>query len=177
MEFRTVTIVKHPTALVWETMQEHLPEIASAVPDIESVSPMSSSKNEEGHLLMVNVWKAKPPLPDFLSKMVQPDMLTWTDSAVWKEAQRSCRWEIRSHYFKEQMSCIGNTSFEPAMGGKACRLSFEGTLHWQANALPIKMAGPLVAQGIESFMASMIPANFRKLTEAVEHFIQNNKLE
>ena len=172
MNFKTVTIVKHPVTVVWETMQNHLAAIASDVPDIDTVTPVNSQRNEEGHLLMVNVWKAKPPLPDFLSKFVQPDMLTWTDSAVWEETKLHCRWEIQSHYFKEKMTCVGATVFEPAIGGRACRLTFEGNLHWQPDAMPIKMAGALVTQGIESFMGGMIPANFRKLAEAVERFIQ-----
>jgi hypothetical protein len=171
MNFKTVTIVKHPIEMVWSTMQRDLAAIASSVPDIDTVTPLSSHHNESGHLMVVNVWKAKPPLPDFLVKLVQPDMLTWTDSAVWEEAQRCCHWQIQSHYFKEKMTCTGSTSFEPAMGGRGCRLTFEGLLHWQADALPMKMAGTLVTQGIESFMGSLIPANFRKLAEAVERHI------
>ena len=172
MDFKTVTIVKYPVAVVWQTMQQHLAAIASNVPDIDTVTPVNCQRNEEGQLLMVNTWKAKPPLPDFLAKFVQPEMLTWTDSATWDDAKKHCRWEIQSHYFKERMTCIGLTSFEPAIGGRACRLTFEGNLYWQSDALPIKMAGALVSQGIESFMAGMIPANFRKLAEAVERYIQ-----
>lgn len=172
MNFKTVAIIKQAVPVVWETMQNHLADIASTVPDIDTVTPVSSQRNEDGNLLVVNTWKAKPPLPEFLAKFVQPDMLTWTDSATWEERKQQCRWEIKSHYFKEKMTCIGLTSFEPAIGGRACRLTFEGNLSWQSDALPIKMAGALVSQGIESFMAGMIPANFRKLAEAVERYIQ-----
>ena len=70
MDFKTVTIVKHPVAVVWETMQQHLAAIASNVPDIDTVTPVNCQRNEEGQLLMVNTWKAKPPLPDFLAKFV-----------------------------------------------------------------------------------------------------------
>lgn len=168
MQFKTVAIVKHPLEAVWDVMQNSLPVIAGRVDDIEEIIALERGLSDNGQERVVHLWKAAPPLPDFLKNLVQPDMLAWTDSAEWDADRRSCRWVIESHYFKEKMSCSGLTLYQPALGGKGCRLSFEGELRWQANA---GMANSMMTQGMETVLSALIPANFRKLAAAVEQFI------
>lgn len=167
MQFSTVSIIKHPLELVWDAMQYRLPEIAVQVDDIAEIVGLEHLITETGHNKVINVWKAAPPLPDFLKNMVQPDMLTWTDSAEWNPDSRNCFWNIESHYFREKMICSGVTTYHPALGGKGCRLSFEGELKWHAGAL-----NSIVMQGMDTVLGSLIPSNFRKLSAAVEVFLK-----
>jgi hypothetical protein len=138
-------------------MQNRLPDIAGQVDDIAEIVALERSATEAGHDRVVNVWKAAPPLPDFLKSMVQPDMLAWTDSAVWNPDNRTCHWVIESHYFREKMVCSGVTTYQPALGGKGCRLSFEGELRWSAG-----MTNGVLIQGMDTVLSSLIPSNFRK---------------
>ncbi|AEE52754.1 hypothetical protein [Haliscomenobacter hydrossis] len=165
MQINTVVIIKHPLEPVWEAMQNQLSEIAFQVDDIESIQLQERQVSEASEVVITNVWKAKPMLPDFLKSMIQPDMLTWTDTAVWKTSSRTCHWVIHSHYFKEKMDCTGVTLFEPALGGRGCRLSVQGNLQWNGGTIGV------LQQGIEAVIGNIIPANFRKLAHAVEGFL------
>jgi len=167
MQFKTVAIVKHPLETVWDVMQNKLPEIAEWVDDIEEIKACERGLSDSGDEIVIHEWKAAPPLPDFVKSWVQPDMLTWTDSAVWKQESKSCHWVIESHYFRDKMSCSGITSYQPALGGKGCRLNFEGTLKWNPGA---GVAGAVVLQGMETILSALIPSNFRKLAAAVEQY-------
>ena len=169
MQFSTVSIIKHPIDSVWDVMQNRLPEIAVQVDDIAEIVALEHALADSGHNKVVNVWKAAPPLPDFLKNMVQPDMLAWTDSAVWDPDNRSCRWVIESHYFREKMVCSGVTTYQPALGGKGCRLNFEGELKWNAGAL-----NSVLMQGMDTVLGSLIPSNFRKISAAVEVFLKTS---
>lgn len=168
MQFKTVAIVKHPLEAVWDVMQNSLPLIADKVDDIEEIIALERSFSGSDHEKVVHIWKAAPPLPDFLKGLVQPEMLAWTDSAVWIPGSRTCEWVIESHYFKEKMACSGITLYQPALGGAGCRLNFEGELKWHPAA---GISNSVVLQGMETVLGALIPSNFRKLAAAVEQFI------
>lgn len=165
MHFKTLVILKQPVDIVWDMLQNQLPQIADRLEDIESIQFLDKKMLDDGQVLVVNIWKASPQLPDFIKNMVNPDMLTWTDSAHWRWNKMSCHWEIVSHYFKEKMHCSGMTCYEPALGGRGCRLSFEGQL--QMNTA-VGSYNPLFLQGIETILSNLIPANFRKIAQAAE---------
>lgn len=165
MQINTVVIIKHPWDRVWEAMQNHISQIAADVVEIESIQTQDKLVADTGDVRITNLWTARPPVPDFLKKVVQPAMFVWTDTAVWKPDSQSCHWVIHSHYFKEKMECSGQILFEPALGGKGCRLSFQGNIVLQPGAMGI------LQSGVEPVLSNLIPANFRQLAQAAERFL------
>jgi hypothetical protein len=78
MKNRTVSIVKHPSELVWCTMRDRLHEIARLVDDTESVTASSKETDAAGAVHIVNIWQARPKLPAVIVSQVHADMLAWT---------------------------------------------------------------------------------------------------
>ena len=173
MEFKTICILKYPKEVVWAAMRDEMTAIGDLISEIEYIRRESQSETAAGIQTIVTEWKAAIQFPDFIGQYVKPEMLTWTDTAEWHEAQDVCYWKIDSHYFKEKMESKGSTTFESAIGGKGCRLTFEGFLKWESNALPgFNLNDGIVGKTLEPIIKQMITGNFRKVADATEVFLK-----
>ena len=173
MNFKTISIIKFPVDTAWHTMMNKLPDIANGVDDLESITEIERCPLPGDITKVVNVWRSKPKLPAIVMKYITPDMLAWTDTATWREKDKTIEWEIRSHHFHEQMHCKGTTVFAPAIGGKGCRLTFSGSLEWKGKVLSagFGVLDSTIAKAVESVLTQMIPSNFRKITEIMSTYI------
>lgn len=176
MNFKTISIIKFPVELSWITMMNKLPEIAKDVTDLESITEVERKQLDEDSVKIINIWIAKPNLPALVVKYINRNMLTWTDTANWNESKKCIDWEIRSHHFYEEMHCKGSTSFEPAMGGKGCRITFSGSLEWKGKVLSLGLGilDNTISKAVESVLTQMIPSNFRKITEVMGRYMEKN---
>lgn len=175
MNFKSVSIVKFPVELTWNTMIHYLPQIASGVDELESVVEQERIKISPGVTNIVSIWKAKPKLPEFILKHIKSDMLSWTDAATWLENDKKIEWKITSHFLKN-VENEGNTLFEPAMGGKGCRLTFSGSLVIREDngSSGFGILTGTILKAAEGIIAQMIPSNFRKLAEALGKYMEHN---
>ncbi len=176
MEFKTISIIKHPPQLVWDTMHQHFPEIGDLVDDIASITIESEQELAGGQLKKVNIWTAAPEIPAFISSFLKPTMFVWTDIAICDPKKMICNWSIESHYFQEKMNCVGSTQFQQAMGGRGCKLQFQGQINWAGNtALIPGVMDQMVSKSIENLISKMIPNNFQKITAAVAQYIAEHE--
>ncbi|OGW51380.1 MAG: hypothetical protein A2V62_06920 [Nitrospirae bacterium RBG_19FT_COMBO_58_9] len=175
--FQTLIVVKHPLSVVWSTIRDRLPEFVHLLSDIESVTCDAREEQPDGVVRLTNIWKAKATIPSVLSGLIRPEMLAWTDRAEWRSATHDCHWEIQLHFFTEHIRCAGVTRYEPALGGRGTKISFEGTLQVDVEhmgAVPQFLAST-VSIGVESFVTSLIPKNFQKLAHAVSTFLDSQR--
>lgn len=169
MEFNTVSMVKHPVEEVWTSMRDELPQLADHMDDVERIQVESSSQNGKIYRV-VNVWQAAPRLPATIASHLDPKMFCWTDHAEWQEASQECRWRIEHRFFGESFSCAGLTQFKPAMGGRGTRITFSGTFELNRKKLPqvLRVLEDPVLKIVESMLIKLIPANFQKITAAID---------
>ena len=161
-------VVKEPADRLYETVRDRLPEIAAMMDDVESVRVLERKQQTKGRLLLVNEWRARLRLPALLEGLLEAGSLGWIDRAQWDDADRSCRWAIEPLFLPGQVSCAGRSHYEPAMGGRGARVTFEGEIAIALERLST-LAGPLepaVAGLAESIVTTVIPRNFRKILDA-----------
>jgi hypothetical protein len=103
-------------------------------------------------------------------------MLAWTDRAIWSAKAFECTWKIEPHFFADRVKSEGITRYEPAMGGRGTRVTFEGVLELSAANLPGVPAvfESAVLVGVETFLGVLIPKNFRKLIAAAAKVLDRN---
>lgn len=171
MEFKTTAVLKYPQKIVWWAMRDHLPEIAEMQQEIQSVQEQEREHPAPGQTRVVSIWRAAPDLPGFLMQYVKPEMLQWTDTAVWKDELWECHWEISPHYLSEYIDCKGITKFEPAMGGLGTRVTFSGTLGIAQN----KVVTGMLLQGVENIVGKVIPNNFNKMMKTLGEHLAKGK--
>ena len=175
MNFKTVNVIKHPINRVWTTMRDDLPKLVDLLGDIESITLELYEK--ESHICkVVNIWKARPPLPQSIARHLDSDMFVWTDRAEWNEKAMECFWSIEPHHFRDIVRCSGSTKFDSAMGGRGTRVTFSGNFEWNNQNLP-GMSNALeetVYKGVEALIRNLIPKNFRKITDALTRHLDTN---
>lgn len=175
MKLKSVTIIKQPLEPVWETMQTKLTDLVPLLDDIESVRTDTFEPSVEGSARLVNVWQAQPGIPEIVRNHVSRDMLGWTDHAEWDGPARECRWRIETHFMPESIECAGVTRYEPAMGGRGTRLTFEGHFTITTLSLPqlALVGGSALTEMLERFIGGLFPQNFMKLARAVDRYLEH----
>ncbi len=170
MKFQTLALAKHPLPRVWGAMRDELSQLARHLDDIESVTAAERTDSPE-QISIVNIWRAKPKLPEILAQHVDAAKVAWTDRAVWDEKSKICRWRIEPHVFSSYFDCRGETRFEPAMGGRGTRITFSGEAEIKIGLVGNgvqKVLEDTLLKGVMSFIQSIISKNFRKIVDALE---------
>jgi hypothetical protein len=167
--FKSVIMVKYPKEEVWRAMRDRLPEMTPYLDDVAAITQEERKEQADGSLKLINVWKADIKIPSLFQSVIDPSTLSWTDRAEWFEKESRCRWTIEPHFFTDCIRCAGTTRFEPAIGGRGTRITFEGEM----EILTKKIAGlppfmeATAAKTVESLVISLIPKNFRKIIDAL----------
>jgi hypothetical protein len=169
VNIKTITILKHPTELVWITTRDRLPEIVPLLDDIESMTVKSREERSDGTVKLVNVWKACPKLPAAVTSHIPPEMLAWNDYAEWPPRNFQCNWRMEPHFYTDRIKCCGVTRYEPAMAGRGTRITFHTNIELSVRDLPGVPAvlEDAVSKAIEFFVCALVPQNFRKIAQAV----------
>jgi hypothetical protein len=172
MNFKCIETVKYPLELTWQTLRDHLPEIAASQGDIEYVKVEKRVKKAPNSVNVVSTWKAAPELPGFLLNFIKPEMLIWRDTAVWNNATHTCDFDIETHYKVEDISCIGKIQLE-AVGTKSTRIIYSGVFTITKTAKSSIFMNSFVIRGIEALAAKLIAHNFSKTPEALGRKIKD----
>ncbi|MBK6731825.1 MAG: hypothetical protein IPG60_12975 [Bacteroidetes bacterium] len=70
MDFTTVSILKIPTEQVWETMLNHLPDIAEGVAELKTINVIDRIQLPNNTNTVISIWTASPQLPSFVVKYI-----------------------------------------------------------------------------------------------------------
>ena len=168
-KFKSVIIVKHPQALVWKAMRDRLPEMVPFLDNVASIVQMHREERTAGYVQLINLWKADVKIPAAIQSIIDAPNLSWLDRAEWSESRSECRWSIEPQFLTDSIRCAGSTHFEPAIGGTGTRITFEGELEISANNIPglPGFAQTAASHAMESLVTSLVPQNFRKITDAI----------
>ena len=174
--FKNLIMVKYPHDLVWKTIRDRLPELVPWLDNVDKVTVEERSEQDNGDIKLTNLWQAKVKIPPGLKSVINPEMLSWIDKAEWNESSKQCHWQIEPNFFHERITCSGTASYEPAMGGRGTKITFEGDIKIDAHqfhGVPAALEST-IESGIESMVTSLIPRNFRKMTEALPNIIEKD---
>ena len=175
MEFKCTETVKYPLLLVWSTMRDRLPEIAAQLDDIEYVIVEKRTKKKTASVHVISTWKSDPPLPSFLKSFIKPDMLKWTDDAVWDNEETTCHFTIITYYKIEDIQCVGTIDFKSSGGGKSTKIVYSGILSIAKTPKSSIFMTGFVIKGIEAVASSLIESNFGKVIKALSETIKAEK--
>jgi hypothetical protein len=171
--FKSIVLTQQPVDRLWVTVRDHMSELAGMLDDIDRITVVGREQLSRGRLRLVNEWRAKPRLPISIESVTGTDAFVWLDHAEWSESDRRCEWRIEPQFLDGRIHCHGATLYEPAMGGRGSRVTFEGELRLEAprtgaSSLLERSVAPIV----ESIVTVMIPKNFRKIVEAAARLEQ-----
>ena len=167
-------VVKQPKQVVWETMRDKLTEMAPFLDDVSSIKQVDRKDTGNGGVRLTNLWKADIQIPEAIRSILHASDVSWLDRAEWLDARSRCEWQIEPQFFTERIKCNGTTLFEPAIGGRGTRITFEGRIDITINSIPGVpnfMLGT-ATKAIESLVTTLIPKNFQKLATAMSNLLE-----
>jgi hypothetical protein len=173
MEFHCTEIVKYPLALAWETLRDHLPQIAAAQDDIKYVKIKKRDKKDPAAHHVISTWQADPPLPSFLMSFIKPDMLIWTDDAVWDNTAHQCHFTITPNYKVEDIQCRGHIKLESTNRDKSTRIIYTGVLTIKKTSRSSIFMTGFIIKGIEAVASRLIAHNFSKTVRELEKLMNS----
>jgi hypothetical protein len=176
-KFKSVMVVKHPKSVVWKAMRDRLPEMVPFLDNVAAITQVRREEPTDGCVQLINLWKADVDIPSTIQSVIDPSNLSWLDRAEWFEPKNKCQWTIEPQFFTDHIRCAGSTYFEPAIGGRGTRITFEGELEITVSniaGLPSFMHAT-VSKAMESLVTSLIPKNFRKITDAMSILLERKR--
>ena len=173
-QFKSVILVKHPKTVVWKSIRDHLLQLTPYLDDVASITEESRLCLPQGTVQITNRWQADTTLPTVLQPFIDSQQLGWTDHAQWFEDRSLCIWRIEPHFLSNAIQCHGETRYEPAMGGRGARITFEGEIHLETPGFPgmPSFMEATAAKTLETLITTLIPQNFRKVTTALSHLLK-----
>jgi hypothetical protein len=176
MEIHADGVVHHARPVVFRAMRDRLTEIAAFMPNITSIDELERIEEAPGRDRIVNVWHGEGSIPAVARRFLKPDMLRWTDRAVWDESDWTCAWEQETAFFTDRVSCSGQNRYvevEPDLTRIEIRGVFELRLQGFAG-----LPGPLARRAspaVERFIVGLITPNLEKTAEAAERFLDEQE--
>lgn len=119
-------------------------------------------RRREGKKLYGTVeWCVHGQIPPVAQKIVNPDMLTFTEKSVWDDDTSAFTTKIIPHVLKNQLNCQTVSTWEKDKDGKTVR-SFKGDL-----TIKIPIIGPL----LEKTVVDLLKKNNDKNAELVKEYL------
>lgn len=171
--FKNIIMVQQPLDIVWLTIRDQISELVPYLDDVAAIDTQQRREDEHNIVHLVNMWRADVSVPKVAAGIIDPSKLAWLDFASWEPMQHLCRWRIEPQFFAKRINCQGETRYETAMGGRGTRITFEGDITIDAGDLP-GVPGFMqhsVSNAVESFVTTLIPKNFRKVTDALSELL------
>jgi hypothetical protein len=176
MKFETNQVIPFPLDQVFRLVRDNLPALLPYLPNVRKIETESREEVGPGAVRLVNRWQGKGDIPKVAQKLVQPDKIAWLDTAVWNEAEKTCRWEIRPMFFKDNVACKG-VNYYRAEGERQTRLQITGDLAIQTKGIPgvPRLLEKKVAEQIEKFIVKLLTPNMSSLAQGVTRYLQEKK--
>jgi hypothetical protein len=168
--FKSIMMSKQPVKQIWAAIRDRTPELAEMLDDVDEIVVLERKQLLNGSVRLVNEWHATHRLLNSLKPVLGSDSIVWLDHADWSESDWQCRWRVEPQFLAGRVRCEGTTSYEPAMGGRGSKITFQGQLEldlrFLGGAASVIPSG--AAQIVESIVTVLIPKNFRKMVEAAD---------
>ncbi len=172
MEIKSNDVVEFPIDLVFTTLRDNLPEFASTIPNVKKVEVNSRDEVDDHTVRLVSRWYGKGEIPKVVRSVVKPEMISWLDTAVWDEKEHTCRWELETYFFKENVKCAG-VNYYRAKGKGKTEIEITGNLEVTVRGIrgvPRLLERKIQPQ-IEKFIVKLVTPNLKKINEGLRIYL------
>jgi hypothetical protein len=175
MEIRADGVVHHPREMVFRTLRDRLGDIVAFMPNVTSVDSVERVEESPGRHRVVNVWHGEGAIPAVARRFIKPNMLQWTDRAVWEESDWTCKWEQETAFFTDRVTCAGRNRYVE-VDPRVTRIEIRGTFALRLQGLT-GLPGPLARRAtpaVERFIVGLITPNLSTTATAAERFLNDD---
>jgi hypothetical protein len=178
MELRADARLAFPRPVVFAAYRDKITDMLPYLPNVRRIEV--KERKEAGDLVTLhNVWHGGGEIPAAARAFLSEAMLSWDDTAEWKQSDFTCHWVITTHAFTEAVKCEGWNRFYPdpkAADGEGTLLEIRGTLEIDARkvkGVPGFLAGK-VGKAVEEFLTGKIQPNLVEVTHGLRQYLEAN---
>jgi hypothetical protein len=175
VQIKVVTTIPFPLADVFEATRDHMPDLASFMPNIDVIEVESREEHEDGSVSLVNRWTAAATeIPAMARTFVNPKDIFWLDRAHWKPGETRCTWELEMGFMADRINCSGTTAYT-SVGDESAEMRIDGELTLDLKGLVPRMMLGTVTKGIEKFVGKLVEPNFQKTSDALTAYLRTQR--
>jgi len=176
MEIHSAEIIDFAIDVVFPLVRDNLNELIPYMQNVKRIETESREAAGEGRIRLVNRWHAKGEVPKVVQTIVKPEMLTWLDTAIWDDGQKTCQWEITPMFFKGNVSCSGTNYYKP-QGKDRTKLEITGDLTIQVKGIPgvPRLLEKKIASQIEKFIVKLLTPNLTSLARGISQYLTEKR--
>ena len=165
--------VNFPRTLVFETMRDHMPDLAPYLPNVDGIEVRERKEPAAGVVELVNFWKAaKTEIPNVARPFVDQSKLNWIDRAKWTQADWNCAWKLEVGFMPERVKCSGQTQYVEDGPGKTL-VRMRGKLELDLKGLLPGLIARSATPSVEAFIVKMVQPNFEKTIDALVKYLES----
>jgi hypothetical protein len=176
MKFTIKDTIPFPRDVVYRTQRDALPELASYLNDIESITV--ETRTEQGDVVsFINQWKAKGgDIPAIAKAFIKPEMLRWADHAKWTEGKWQCEWNMKLGFLPDAIEAKGINTWKE-LDANTTLVVIEGDIRIFAEKIPgvPRMLAGKVGEAVEKFVVKMIEPNMKQTSVGVTNYLRAKK--
>lgn len=174
MEFNLSSKVSHPADRILDLMLHRMEEIVPFLPNVESITLRERTELADGRIRIIRHWQgAASNVPAALRPFISPEMLGWTDTALWSPSAYKVDWEM-STTLSAFYECSGTNYFEPypKLEESATRVRVTGKLMIYPDKLPgiPSFLGSRLAPQVEKFVVALLTPNLQDLAKGLQAY-------
>jgi hypothetical protein len=176
MKFQSSQVIPFAVEDVFVLVRDRLQDLVPYMPNVKKIVTESREEAGEQKVHLLNRWYGKAEIPRAVEKMIDPEKITWLDTATWDSGQKSCSWEIKPMFFQDNVSCSG-VNYYREEGDGSTRLEITGELTVQTKGMPGVpriLAGKISGQ-VEKFVVKLLTPNLDNLAEGVTQYLKDQK--
>lgn len=173
MQLSVQSVIPFPIENVYKAMRDHLPELATYLPNIDSIE-VKERKLEGDVLHLVNQWNpANTEIPTVAQSFVDVEKTYWLDYATWTGEEKSCSWRLEMGFMPNRIKCTGRTYFV-VVDENTTEMRVEGSLNLDLKGLVPRLFLGKATKGIEAFVGKLVQPNFQKTAQALTDYLRAN---
>jgi hypothetical protein len=158
---------------VYKAYRDNLPEIVHDLKDIRSIE-ITSRSQEENHLCVISEWLGGGEIPAIARPLVSESMLSWTDVAIWHDADFTTNWIIKTHAFTEAVHCTGWHHFLEDGNSTIIESNGELTIDpHQIHGVPQFFAAT-IGHVVEDVLRQKIDLSLQQVAQGVHHYLEQH---
>lgn len=163
-----------PRPLVYATYRDKLLEMVPQMHNVKGAT-LKSRQEQNGIVLQAFEWHGKSDIPGMFKAFLSEDLLTWTDSATWNEAEYITDWQIQPHAFREAVIWNGRDRYLEE--GEGTRVETQGQLvidPHQLKGVPSFLSGQ-VSHVAQDILAKQAEPNFMEMGKCVKAYLEKRQ--
>jgi len=175
MEITVTTMIPFPIDDVYLALQDHLPELAQYMPNIENITIEKREEHADGWLHVLNRWQTAPTeIPKVAKPFIDRDKTYWFDHAKWHRPSYKCNWHLEMSFMPDRIECQGTTSFHRKTDQQT-EMRITGSLHINLKGMVPRILLRRASSGVEKFIGRLVQPNFQKTAEAITSYLESQK--